>query len=78
PRTLRSSSCSSASSPAHPKPTRPLDHSAKAADRLYTVKCEEPQNVSTSLAEKLDEAATKYERTDAAKAGDLDGEMHGR
>ncbi|ABK72283.1 ESX-1 secretion-associated protein [Mycolicibacterium smegmatis] len=35
------------------------------------------QGVSTSLAEKLDEAATNYERTDAAKAGDLDGEMHG-
>lgn len=36
------------------------------------------QRVSTSLTEKLDEAATDYERTDAAKAGDLDGEMHGR
>ena len=35
------------------------------------------QSVSTSLAEKLDEAATNYDRTDADKAGDLDGEMHG-
>lgn len=36
------------------------------------------QSVATSLAEKLDESATTYERTDAAKAADLDGEMHGR
>ncbi len=36
------------------------------------------RSVSSSLAEKLDEAAANYERTDIDEAADLDGEMHGR
>lgn len=36
------------------------------------------QQVSTSLAENLNTAATNYDRTDQDKAGQLDGEMHGR
>jgi hypothetical protein len=36
------------------------------------------QKMSTSLSEKLDHAAADYDRTDQDKAGDLNGEMHGR
>ncbi|MBP2455093.1 ESX-1 secretion-associated protein [Mycolicibacterium lutetiense] len=36
------------------------------------------QQVSTSLAEKLGIASAHYDRTDQTKAGQLDGQMHGR